>query len=142
MSDELEYLEVEVKGVGSSYPSYIVFLQHHDRELQIVIGPCEARAIVQRRQEGFEPSRPLTHDLALNLWRQLGAQVSELRIDDLFEEVYYAKLVFERDDQLIEVDCRPSDGIAMALAAGAPIFVAERVFDEAERRSGGEPDEA
>lgn len=142
MRDEADYAEVEVEGVGS-HPtdSYVVVLRDGDRRLPVVIAQCEAMAIMQRKQDDFEAPRPLTHDFAVALWQQLGASVIELRIDDLFQGIYYSKLVFEQNGRQVEVDCRPSDGIAMALTAGAPIYVAYSVFEETERRDDETEDE-
>lgn len=140
--DDLRFVEATVAGVVAIPPRYVVLLGDGERQLEIVVGPCEARAIHQRSREQFSSTRPLTCDLALNTWRQLGASLVELRVDDLFGEVYYAKLVLEQRDELVLVDCRPSDGLALALAAKVPIYVAERVFEEADRHSGAGPDEA
>jgi hypothetical protein len=131
MSDGEEYWRVEVLGVGHQNGQPVVLLQdERERKLPIVIGPCEAVAIHQRLTEGFEPPRPLAQDLALNLYRRLGAVLTQLRIDSLFNTIYYSKLEFEQEGRTVELDCRPSDGIALALAAGVPIFVAESVMSE------------
>lgn len=130
MSDETEYLQVEVVGVGKDEVdrSLVVLRDPQDRRLRIVIGHCEALAIAQRLDDDFDAARPLTQDLILNLWKRLGWTLTQLRIDDLWEMIYYSKLAVERDGELLDIDCRPSDGIALALAAEVPIFVAEQVM--------------
>lgn len=132
MREDGKYVEVVVVGVGQDPLSraVVVLKDLQDRQLRIWIGNCEAIAIVQRQDADLDPPRPLTHDLALNLWRQLGAELTQLRIDEQWLEVYYSKLSFEQDGRLVDIDCRPSDGIAMALAAHVPIFVAEHVMAE------------
>lgn len=130
MRDDREYVEVQVVGVGQDPLSraVVVLRDDQERQLHIWIGNCEAIAIVQRQDDELDPPRPLTHDLALSLWRRLGAELTQLRIDDLWQEVYYSKLSFDQHGQTVDIDCRPSDGIAMALAGKVPIFVAEHVM--------------
>jgi bifunctional DNase/RNase len=127
-----EFCEVEVRGVGHDAANRVVVVlkDPYDRELPISIGHCEALAIVQRMSDDFDPPRPLTQDLLLTLFRRLGGSLRSLRIDDLWEMVYYSKLSVEQEGKLIDIDCRPSDGIALALAAGVPIYVADRVMEE------------
>jgi bifunctional DNase/RNase len=138
-----DYVEVEVVGVGHGVDNKAVVLlkDQSDRQLPIWIGHCEALAIVQRLNKEFDPPRPLTQDLAVNLWKRLGGTLTQLRIDDLWEQVYYSKLTVEQDGQSVEIDCRPSDGIAMALTAEVPIFVANRVFVESSREEDEPEDE-
>ncbi|NUQ01349.1 MAG: bifunctional nuclease family protein [Armatimonadetes bacterium] len=132
MPGETEYVQVEVLGVARdpSDKSVVHLRDSQDRQLKIWIGRCEAVAIAQRLDQSFDAQRPLTQDLALALWKRLGATLQQLRIDDLWEMIYYSKLTVEKDGQLIDIDCRPSDGIALALAAQVPIFVAEAVMEK------------
>jgi bifunctional DNase/RNase len=134
MAEERNYVEMKVVGVGQDQGNKaLVLLQDaHERQLPIWIGHCEAIAIVQRLSEEFDPPRPLTQDLAVNLWKRLGGTLRQLRIDDLWQLVYYSKLSVEQDGRLVDIDCRPSDGIAIALAAGVPIYVAEHVLEQTE----------
>src|SRR3989338_6525278 len=101
------------------------------RMLPVVIGIAEVNAI-KLKLSGIEPPRPLTHDLLLDSIRQLGARLKEIHIDKLENNTFYAKLVLARNSSPeIKIDARPSDSVALALRAGAPIFVAEEVLDEA-----------
>lgn len=136
MADDAAYVEVQVETVGRLAPDHWVvqLLDGGGRKLQITIGQCEAMAIFQRKMADFEPKRPLTQDLAIALWRRLGGELVQLRIDDLFEGIYYSKLTVNQDGEAIDIDCRPSDGLALALTANVPIYIADTVM----RR--GQPD--
>lgn len=107
-----------------------------ERYLTIWIGPCEAEAITLKLQDQPAP-RPLTHDLLRSVIREMGGQVVHILINDLRQEVYYARIVVELAGEQIEIDSRPSDAIALAVRVNVPIFVAEAVMDKAAT----EPDE-
>lgn len=101
-----------------------------DRYLPIWIGPCEADAITTELQE-MPPQRPLTHDLLKNMIREMGGQVVHILINDLRNDVYYARVVVDVGGKRLEVDARPSDAIALAVRVKAPIFVADTVMSKA-----------
>lgn len=102
------------------------------RQLPIVIGIIEATAI-KMKVSGFQPPRPLTHDLLNNLIKDLGAKLEKIVVEKLENNIFYAKLIIKKSDgEIVEVDARPSDSIALALRAGAPLFVEEKVLDRAE----------
>ena len=99
-----------------------------DRSFPIVIGIFEAVAI--KRKLNDEPlERPLTHDLLVNMINQLDAQVEKIVVTALKRTTFYAKIVLRRNGEIIEVDSRPSDAIAIAVRADAPIFVEEELLD-------------
>jgi len=98
--------------------------------LPIWVGPAEATAIALSLQ-GMQASRPLTCDLLKEVIDQLGTRVLMVLVTDLREQTFYAKLVLWRSEGNVEVDCRPSDGIALALRTEAPIYVTEAVVAEA-----------
>ena len=99
------------------------------RNFPIIIGPYEAMAIQNRvLEKPFQ--RPLTHDLLVSVIEQLGGKVQRLEVRMLKDSIFYAWLVIEQDGHTQTIDCRPSDGIAVAVRAEAPIFVAEEVMDE------------
>jgi bifunctional DNase/RNase len=101
------------------------------RLLPIVIGPFEAQAIAMVvRGERFE--RPLTHDLLTNALTALGHRLLRVEVTKLEEGTFYAVLVVQTDDEITELDARPSDAIALALRVEAPIFVSEQVLAEAQ----------
>ena len=98
-----------------------------DRSFPIVIGIFEATSI-DRRVKGITNPRPLTHDLVANMIESLGGELQDIFINDLREHTYFAKLRVRQDGELVEIDCRPSDAIALAVTAKVPIYVAEDVL--------------
>jgi bifunctional DNase/RNase len=110
----------------------IVILKEVDgeRNFPIVIGIFEATSI-DRRVKGLPSPRPLTHDLIIAVVEQMGGEVQDIVISDLKEHTYFAKLRVRKDGELTEVDCRPSDAIAVAVASRVPIYVNEDVLGEA-----------
>ena len=97
--------------------------------LPIWIGHAEAAAILMKLQSQPAP-RPMTHDLMTDILEQLDAQLVKITVTELRENTFYAQITVVRDGQEIEVDCRPSDAIALAIRAEAPIYAAERVIEE------------
>ncbi len=129
---------VESVRVNLINPNRVVVLKERDRDryLAIVIGGPEADSIAIKLQDRAAP-RPLTHDLLKNVIEDLGAGVSRILINDLVDQVYYARIVLDIGGREAEVDSRPSDAIALAVRVGASIFVSEEVLDAA----GIEPDD-
>lgn len=123
--------EVEVVGVRVEMPSQqpIILLREAsgDRFLPIWIGAVEATAIAFA-QQGVVPPRPLTHDLLKNVLDATGHALSEVRITEMRDGIFYATLVL---GDSIEVSARPSDSIALALRTGSRIVCSEEVLDEA-----------
>lgn len=99
-----------------------------ERTFPIVIGLPEAFAI-ERRLKGIEIERPQTHDLLASVIDNLGGRLKQVVINDLSAGTFYARLIIELDGQEIEVDSRPSDAIALAVAEDVPIDVAEHVLE-------------
>ena len=100
-----------------------------DRSFPIVIGIFEATSI-DRRVRGLPAPRPLTHDLLASSIELLGGELQDIYISELREHTYYAKLRIKHDGEIVEVDSRPSDAIAVAVTVDVPIFVAEDILDE------------
>jgi uncharacterized protein len=101
-----------------------------DRFLPIWIGPCEADAITAELQQ--QPvKRPLTHDLLKNTIREMGGRVVHIFINELRNDVYYARILIDISGKPVEIDSRPSDAIALGVRVKVPIFVAESVMDRA-----------
>lgn len=125
-------IEVKVSGliVDDNSKSPVVILQEleGERYLPIWIGPFEAQAIANEIQ-GKKFPRPLTHDLLAATISSLKASVSRILINDLREKTFFASIILERGEEVISLDARPSDSIALAVRSGAPIFVAERILD-------------
>jgi len=131
----LNKVECEILGLSSS-PStggaYAILLKELEghRRLPIIIGAFEAQAIALE-MEGIKPPRPLTHDLLKQITDNLGALVNEVIIDELRENTFFAKIILEVSGLTQEIDARPSDAIALAVRAEAPIYVAANVMDAA-----------
>jgi len=100
-----------------------------ERSFSIMIGIFEATSI-DRRVKKLPSPRPLTHDLVANTIESLGGELRDIYISELRDHTYYAKLRIRQNGELIEVDCRPSDAIALAVTASVPMYVAEDVLDE------------
>jgi uncharacterized protein len=109
----------------------IVLLKTADgnRYLPIWIGQPEAAAILMKLQGAATP-RPMTHDLVTDLLEQLDAQVVRITVTELRDNTFYASITVTMNGSEIEVDSRPSDAIALAVRADAPIFAADRVIEE------------
>ncbi len=108
----------------------ILRVKDTDRYLPIWIGPNEADAIAVKLQD-IAVSRPLTHDLLGSVIDTLGAEVSSIVVSDLNNDTFYAKIVLGVNGGSVEVDCRPSDAIALAVRSEARIYVEDAVLDKA-----------
>lgn len=131
-------LETEILGItqlqGAGFPT--VLLRHENQVLFISIGLPEASAI-QLALMDEKPSRPMTHDLICNLLAGLRGRLQSVCVYKLEEQTFFAYLSIEQldekgeMDQVLRIDARPSDGIAIALRVGCPIYVSEEVMAEA-----------
>lgn len=127
----MERIQVDILGLSSSPSSggaYALILKEVNgaRRLPIIIGAFEAQSIALE-MEGIKPPRPLTHDLLKNIIDSLGSALNDVYINELRDGTFYAKLSLDSQ----EIDSRPSDAIALAVRYGVPIFVADKVMDEA-----------
>ena len=100
------------------------------RYLPIWIGADVADAIALQLQ-GVEMARPLTHDLLRSVIEVLGAKVSRILVNDIHDNTFFARIIFDVAGRYAEVDSRPSDAIALAVRVSCPIYVEDRVLDEA-----------
>ncbi len=128
-------IQCEILGLSTSPATggaYAILLKEINgiRRLPIIIGAFEAQAIALEI-EGIKPPRPLTHDLLKQLIDNLGATVLEIIIDELRENTFYAKIVLEVSGLTNEIDARPSDAIALAVRADAPIYISDQVMETA-----------
>ena len=127
-------IEVFVESIRVNMTNYkrVVMLKEKTstRYLPIWIGHFEADAIAIPMQN-VPVTRPMTHDLLGGVIGQLGAKLTQVVINELADETFYAKLVIDVDGRQVEVDSRPSDAIALAIRAKVPIFVEESVLDQA-----------
>lgn len=125
-------IEMSIDSIRVSMMNYqrVVILKEKDAErfLPIWIGPAEADAIAIKLQ-GVTPPRPLTHDLLETSITSLGATVNSIIVTDLQNDTFYAKLILDVNGERLELDSRPSDAMAVAIRAEAPIYVDESVLD-------------
>lgn len=127
----MERVQVDILGLSTSPSSggaYALILKEMNgpRRLPIIIGAFEAQSIALE-MEGIKPPRPLTHDLLKSIIDTLGGSLSDVTINDLKDGTFYARLAVDTQ----EIDSRPSDAIALAVRYGVPIYVADRVMEEA-----------
>ena len=117
--------------ITETSPQQVIFLKEKggQRSFPIVIGISEALAI-DRRLKGFEVPRPMTHDLLAGVINAMGGRLEKILINDLRDHTFIATLLIRRGDEVLEVDSRPSDAIALGVAFDTPIFVAKQVLDE------------
>lgn len=118
--------------ISETHDSQVIVLRERNgqRLLQIVIGLTEALAI-DRRVKGVQLQRPMTHDLLGNVIESLAGELEKIVINDLQDHTFYAKLVIRHQGELIEVDSRPSDAIALGVASDVPLYVEDHVLAEA-----------
>lgn len=130
--------EAEVMAVAldprTGAPAVVLQGKRDGRRLAMTIGPAEATGIAVPLR-GVTPPRPLTHDLFLTMFGRLNVSVDRVVIHDLRDDVYYATVHLRSGGEAMELDARPSDAIALAIRAKAPVLVEDRVFD----KSGGDP---
>jgi len=127
-------IEMSVDSIRVSVMNYqrVVILKENkaERYLPIWIGPTEADAIAVKLQ-GITVPRPLTHDLLYSLIDALGAKVNFIVVSELRNDTFYAKINVIINGRDMEIDSRPSDAIAIAVRAKAPIYAEEEVLDKA-----------
>ncbi|MCZ8157324.1 MAG: DUF151 domain-containing protein [Leptospira sp.] len=130
----MEFFEVKISDISLTNVGFAVFLRPKDGEdnrvVPIFIGPLETHSITTVI-DGTKPPRPMTHDLMLYMLTAMGATVLKITIEEIIDSTFYAKIQLRRDEEIITLDARPSDSIALALRANAPIFIAKSVLEEA-----------
>jgi len=118
--------------VGLRHYRRVVVLREKeaDRYLTIWIGADVADAIAFRLQD-VTSARPQTHDLMLKMLDELGGSVESVVVNDLRDDTFFANIRVRRGEEVVDIDSRPSDAIAVAVRAGVPIYVADEVMDRA-----------
>lgn len=129
--------KVKLNILGLSYSqtqsgAYALVLaeEEGDRRIPIIIGGVEAQSIAIKL-EGLEPPRPLTHDLFLNFARAFNVELTEVLIYKLEEGIFYSELVCTRSSEVIRIDSRTSDAVALALRFNCPIYTYEEILAKA-----------
>ncbi len=124
-------IEMKVMGIAldtrSGSPIVVLHDLDNKKALPIWIGSAEASAII-RKIEKLAVTRPMTHDLVVDVVNKTNFTVDRVEINDVEEETYFATIFLVKGDEVIEIDSRPSDAIAIAMRAEAPIFVTENVL--------------
>ena len=131
-------IELELQGVvmPDEHKFPVVLLRHEMKVLPILVGLAEADAI-QRGLLGEKTARPMTHDLLKNVFAGLRAELKSVTIYRLENDTFYAHLNVEQHnaqgqlEQMLRIDTRPSDGIAIAVRVGCPILATEEVMEKA-----------
>ena len=133
---------VESVRINLANNSRVVILKDSkiERYLLIWIGETESYAIASELQ-GAHYERPLTHDLLYTIIGRLGAEVTEIVINNLEGDVFYALITLQQGATTLQIDARPSDAIALAVRAGAPIYVEEDVMAQAALTVSARPEE-
>lgn len=124
-------IAVKVKGVGldqQQNPLLLLMDQEETMILPIGIGLGEAQ-VISLKLDGYILPRPLTHDLIASLCEKLGVTIQKIVVNDIRDGTYYAQIFLEKDEKEIVVDSRPSDGVALALTSGTPLFITEKVAE-------------
>jgi bifunctional DNase/RNase len=128
-------VEVKVQSLGldrsSNSPVVILEEMEGDRVLPIWIGPSEASAIAMQLAD-MEFTRPLTHDLLVAVLNGLGGSLRKVIITRVEKNTYFAELIIHRNGEIISVDARPSDSIAVALRVDARIFAQDELLERAQ----------
>ncbi|HMZ66589.1 MAG TPA: bifunctional nuclease family protein, partial [Leptospiraceae bacterium] len=131
----MDLIEVKISDITLTNVGFAVFLKPKEdlfdsKVVPIFIGPLETHAITSVL-DGITPPRPMTHDLIMMIIPVLGAQIIKVTIDEIIDNTFYAKISLRKDEEIFLIDARPSDSIAIALRAEAPIFITKSVLDEA-----------
>ncbi len=134
MGNENDIL-VSVRGFVPTPTGCGVFLGNGDKTIAIFVDHNVAAAITMFLHKVKKP-RPLTHDLIANIFAGLGVRVKKIVVNDLKEDTFYARIFLVQENELgknlVEIDARPSDSIALALQQRCPVFVSPKVWELAE----------
>ena len=122
-------VEVQVRAVIPTSGGCAVFIGNEQKVFVIYVDQSVGAAITMFMR-GTQKERPLTHDLLNSIIEQMGGELQDILINQLIEHTYFAQLRIRKDGELIELDCRPSDAIAVAVTAQVPIFVNEDVLND------------
>ncbi|QDT98364.1 bifunctional nuclease family protein [Gimesia aquarii] len=128
---EMELSRIIISEIGDQQVIYLREV-NGERIFPILIGIFEATTIDRRVNQEFSPQRPLTHDLLKNTIESLGGRLTDVVITHLEDHTYYAMLRVDQNGELVEIDSRPSDAIALSIHYDppVPIFVHESVLEQ------------
>lgn len=124
---------LEITGIGTTrvgnVPVLILRSENDGRVIPVQLDPLEVDALAAELQ-GVRSPRPLTHDLLTDVVHQMGASVTRVAITDIRDDAFHAQITLDTPHGEVGVDARPSDAVALAVRANAPIFATDRVIDE------------
>ena len=131
----MEHIEVKISDISLTNVGFAVFLKPEGMEddkrvVPIFIGPLETHSITTIL-DGTKSPRPMTHDLMLYMLTSMHAKVQKITIDEIKDNTFYAKIYINQNGENIVMDARPSDSIALALRANAPIYISNAILEEA-----------
>jgi bifunctional DNase/RNase len=137
-------IEAEIGGLAlditTNSPVVTLTPKESEKVLPIWIGHYEAWAIGME-MSGVVSKRPLTHDLLYQIVKSMGGEIEKIAVTELKDQTFYAKISIRFNGSMIEVDARPSDSIAIALKAKAPIYVDDELFQLKDEKITGIPDQ-
>lgn len=129
-----DVLEVSISDVSITNVGFAIFLKPDDsdstRVVPIFIGPLETYSI-SSALDGVAPPRPNTHDLIVNMLQEMEARTLHIVINDIIGSIFYARIVIQTAEGIVELDARPSDSVAIAIRTKCPIYMHEKVYKEA-----------
>lgn len=131
----MEKIRLEILGLSSSQSevghfALVLGEVKGNRRLPIIIDGYQARAIALEI-ENIKPNRPMTHDLLVNIAKEFSINLVEVQITDLKEGIFYARLIFDFDGEIHEIDSRTSDAVAIGVRFKVPVYTYERVLSVA-----------
>lgn len=131
MDKKIELKVLEITGTLAPANAYALLLGERkgDRQLPVIIGASEAQSIMLC-MKGIKPPRPLTHDLLHNCLNILETRLLRVLIYKVKDGVFYAQIYLKKDNEMICIDSRTSDAVALALRMSAPIYIYESILDE------------
>ncbi len=127
-------MEVKISDVSITNVGFAIFMKpvgsSSNKVVPIFIGPLETYSI-SSALDGVTPPRPNTHDLIINLISELESRILHVIINDIIGNIFYARIVIQSEDGIVEIDARPSDSVAIAIRAKCPIYMHDKVYQEA-----------
>jgi bifunctional DNase/RNase len=132
MAEREVLLKVEAVALDwKGNPIVVLREQEGNRAVFIWVGIAEATAI-SMQMEGQQPARPMTHDLIVSILGQLRVTLDRVTITDMQQNTYFASLLLRDGDHTAEIDCRPSDAVAIAMRTKSPIYIGDDLLDRLE----------
>jgi uncharacterized protein len=129
MSVQMELHKIIISDNQDTHQIIVLKEVDGERSFPIVIGKTEAQAI-ERRLKGHTPQRPMTLDLLARIIDEMGGNVEQIEINDLRDHTFFARIHIRQNGEVLIVDSRPSDAIALGVASTVPIYVAEHVLND------------